>query len=263
MATTESVRILPGEVSGQPRETSEVAKLVLGFSSGAILVVSAVAIIAAALVGTKGEGQRLLETCQMVFNALLPLLGTWVGTVLAYYFSRKNFESASDSVERLVSMTTEQKLKQLSVAQEMLHLPQITSRQVAAGQSAESILLKELFAGFGGKITRMPILDSTGAVLFIVHQSGLFKFLAKKALEGMTKDQIDKLTMKELIDDAELKSWISNIAFVSEAATVAEAKSLMEHRQGCQDLIVTRTGDKAEPLQGWMTNVDIGRLSRA
>ena len=32
---------------------------------------------------------------------------------------------------------------------------------------------------------------------------------------------------------------------------------------GCQDLIVTKTGKKEDPMLGWMTNVDIGRLSKA
>ena len=74
---------------------------------------------------------------------------------------------------------------------------------------------------------------------------------------------IDKLTLQDLVDDAELKNWVSNIAYVSQQASVAEAKNKMEQQPGCQDLIVTKTGRKDEPVLGWMTNVDIGRLSKA
>jgi hypothetical protein len=38
----------------------------------------------------------------LIFNALLPLAGTWVGTVIAYYFSSKNFETANQSMQRVV-----------------------------------------------------------------------------------------------------------------------------------------------------------------
>ncbi|HEY5590898.1 MAG TPA: hypothetical protein VIK55_07750 [Paludibacter sp.] len=34
-----------------------------------------------------------------LFGMLLPLIGTWVGTVLAYYFSKDNFEAASKTDE--------------------------------------------------------------------------------------------------------------------------------------------------------------------
>jgi hypothetical protein len=85
-------------------EITEIAKLVLTISGIVILGVSAIALVGAAIAGAT---QRV-QTSQTALNALLRLLGTWVGAVLAYYFSRKNFESASQSVERMVNLTVEQ-----------------------------------------------------------------------------------------------------------------------------------------------------------
>jgi hypothetical protein len=53
------------------------------------------------------------------------------------------------------------------------------------------------------------------------------------------------------------------IAFVAQDRTVADAKAAMEQIPGCQDVIVTKTGDKAEPMIGWLSNIDISRLSAA
>jgi CBS domain-containing protein len=181
--------------------------------------------------------------------------------VLAYYFSRKNFESASQSVERMVTLTTEQRLGQLLVQKEMLRPGQITVFQIAAGKSPKDVLLKDLRIKLGDKITRIPVVDSNGVVLYIVHQSGLFKFIAEKALAGGAN--IEKLTLQDLVDDAELKNWVTNIVYIPESASVADAKKKMDEQKGCQDLIVTKTGSNAEPMLGWMTNVDIGRLSKA
>lgn len=242
----------------QGPEIAEIAKLVLGISGGAILVISIVALIGAAWSGS----MQFAQTSQLVFNALLPLLGTWVGTVLAYYFSRKNFESASQSVERMVTLTTEQRLGQMFVEKEMMRPGQITVCQIPTGKTPKDILVKDLRSKLGEKITRIPIVNANGVVLYIVHQSGLFKFLAEQALAGKAAD-IEKLTLQDLVDDAELKNWVANIAYISEQASVAEAKGKMEQQAGCQDLIVTKTGSKSEPMLGWMTNVDIGRLSKA
>jgi hypothetical protein len=239
-----------------PPEISEIAKLVLGISGGTIAAIAVIALSGAAVTGA----QQFAQTSQVVFNALLPLMGTWVGTVLAYYFSRKNFETASQSVERLVTLTTEQKLGQLFVQNEMLRPGQITVHQIPTGKSPRDVLLKDIRSILGGKITRIPVVDSSGVVVYIVHQSGLFKFLAERALAKAP--DIDKLTLQDLADDAELKNWISNIAYISEKASVADAKLKMEQQLGCQDLIVTSSGSKTEPMRGWMTNVDIGRLSK-
>jgi hypothetical protein len=71
--------------------------------SGAGIIGISVTLLA---VSAKNDGE-LRQSSRLVFNALLPLLATWVGMVLAYYFSRKNFETASQSVERMVSLTVE------------------------------------------------------------------------------------------------------------------------------------------------------------
>jgi hypothetical protein len=247
----------PATPTDQPPELGEIAKLVLGMAGGAIIGVSVIALAGAAWVGK----DDFLKTSQLVFNALLPLLGTWVGTVLAYYFSRKNFESASQSVERMVNLTADQKLGQILVEKEMLRPALITLYQIPAGKTAKDVLLKDLRGRFGGKITRVPIVDANNVIQYIVHQSGLFKFLAEKALAGAT--DFEALTLQDLVDDAELKSWVTNIAYISEQASVADAKKKMEQQPGCQDLIVTKSGDKSEPILGWMTNADIGRLSKA
>src|SRR6516165_7760807 len=42
----------------------------------------------------------------LVFNALLPLFGTWGGTLLAFYFSKENLDSATRNVNELTRVVT-------------------------------------------------------------------------------------------------------------------------------------------------------------
>lgn len=77
---------------------SEIAKSIVKFSVAGVAALSIVALAVAA----NSSQAALLQTTQMVFASVLPLLGTWVGTVLAFYFSRENFEAANKSVQDLV-----------------------------------------------------------------------------------------------------------------------------------------------------------------
>jgi hypothetical protein len=256
MADENKTPVAGSEPLSRP-ETAQVAKLVLYISGAGILSISVVALAAAAWKGTDVD-----NSAQKVFNALLPLFGTWVGTVLAFYFSSKNFESASQSVERMVNLTVEQKLGKLTVDKEMLPVDKITVFNIPQGKGDKDVSLSDLRGKLGGKITRLPIVDDKGVVKYILHQSGLFKFIADQALTKKGT-QIDALTLEDLVQDAELKNWVVNIAYAPQGVSVAVAKTMMEQREGCQDLVVTKSGDKSEPMLGWMTNVEIGRLSKA
>jgi hypothetical protein len=81
------------------------AFIVVGFSIVGIAVLSGIAIKGA----SAGTGRT--EAIRLVFVSVLPLFGTWVGTVLAYYFARENLREATASVQAASAVTTEQLAK--------------------------------------------------------------------------------------------------------------------------------------------------------
>jgi hypothetical protein len=239
-----------------------IAKHLLIASGAGLILISAVVLIGTACVDPK----EFPKTCQMVFNALLPLLGTWVGTVLAYYFSKSNFEAASRSVENMVQATVDQKLEKLKVDDNMLKKAQVTAITLGAGKGDDSVLLADLRAKLVRPVTRLPVLESTGAVRYIVHQSLIYRFIAEHGLALAAKGNaadVDKLTLADLVGYDDIKPLVTAIARVPSGATVASAKAEMERVANCQDIVVTQTGAAAEPMLGWLTNVDIGKLSKA
>jgi chemotaxis protein histidine kinase CheA len=55
---------------------------------------------------------KKIQVIQYVFTALLPLWGTWMGTVIAFYFSKANFQAANEGVKKLFEqMSPAQKLE--------------------------------------------------------------------------------------------------------------------------------------------------------
>src|SRR5215216_1658496 len=89
--------------------------LALGITTIAILGITCLSVVVVA-----NQDTGVIDRAQNVFNAVLPLFGTWVGTVLAYYFSRENFAAASDSTQQLVRDLKEERLNSTLVADVMI-----------------------------------------------------------------------------------------------------------------------------------------------
>src|SRR5947208_1838203 len=90
---------------------TKLARLIVILSICGVVAISGVAILAA---------DNRSATSQLVFTAVLPLLGTWVGTVLAFYFARENLAAATDSALALqgrAEMTTPVTSVMISAAQ--------------------------------------------------------------------------------------------------------------------------------------------------
>ena len=72
------------------KQRNVIASATLIFSASAITVLAVFTII-----------QRPERTLT-IFNIVLPVFASWVGTILAFYFGRENFESANQQVRELV-----------------------------------------------------------------------------------------------------------------------------------------------------------------
>ncbi len=226
-----------------------------------VLVVSiAVVAVLAAIVLLRGEE---LETAKYVFAVVLPLLGTWVGTVLAYYFSGKNFESASRSVERMAEkLTPMEKLESIPARLKMIPKAQMVLLNITARKPLDKIKIVDdiLQTLIRKKRNRLPILDENDYPKYIIHRSMVDKYLTQKNIEGgLSTDQLKKLSLKDLLDDDEKLRRLFETSFVTikEDANLADAKIEMDKVENCLDVFVTRNGTRNEPVIGWLTNLII------
>lgn len=245
--------------------------LVIGSSIG--VVVLAIVVVGAA--AFKGDATGVKDSAQLIFTAVLPLLGTWVGTVLAFYYSKENFESARQGTLDLVRSIS-QRLSSTSVGEKMMPVGAIVKVAIPDGKSIEDLSLKDINDLFdkaganGQKISRLMIVDSKGACVAMLHRSIWMEMLNTGAKEAqpvnVAADTLAKvLPLKyESRVGSTFKDFITKtIAHVAQDRTVADAKAAMEAKPHCQDVIITGTGKENEPVQGWISNVDISRLSEA
>jgi hypothetical protein len=216
----------------------------------------AVGIVAASIVGVVGlsavailaAGDERPETSRLVFSAVLPLLGTWVGTVLAFYFARANFEAATESTLALAGIETA-----TPVSRVMIPESDFVAYDVGTSERVEDVLLADVRAKMRALTPpsrRLPIRDPSGAVLYVIHDSTLTAYAES---QGLTTTTLDK-NLGELLSDADFKKLVEAIGFVSEKATVADARMEMTSIENCNDVFVTASGKRGERAIGWLTN---------
>lgn len=204
------------------------------------------------------------EKAEGILTQLLPLLGTWVGTVLAFYFSRDNFESAQRSLTGLVDrLTPEQKLQSIKATEAMVSVDAMEKVILGDGDNEGTITLSEIDSIIQSKgRSRVPVLNANKSGRYVIHKSTLYEAIVQK--KSSNNAGIDMTnTLKDLANFSDVKKAIEAIAWVDEQSTLADAKRKMEATPNCQDVFVTATGDKAEPVLGWVTNVEIQKRSQA
>jgi hypothetical protein len=105
-----------------------------------VLVVSALTLAVLAVVVVLQDSTNAM----LVFNVLLPVVASWVGTVLAFYFGRENFEAASKQIRETL-IAAGDKTRQL-VTSIMRPFTQTEHFTIPNQKKDVDVLLSELIA---------------------------------------------------------------------------------------------------------------------
>lgn len=202
-----------------------------------------------------------------ILTIILPLVGTWVGTVLAFYFSRENFVAAAKQTADLVrQITPEQRLQSIAVTEVMLDLLAATTLKLtlktpddAAKIKVKADIVEALLEK--NKRNRLPIVDSSGQILYILHRNYIDQFLLKQSEAGGT--QVADATLQNLIDAEGMKAIFKAFAIVGKDARLIAVKHSMDGNPNCSDAFVTEDGTIASKAVGWITNVMVQEKSTA
>jgi|694.fasta_scaffold56142_2 predicted transcriptional regulator len=179
---------------------------------------------------------------ERLFNLLLPLISTWIGTLLAFYFGRENFEAASKSYDHLINKLTPEILDDILVKQIMIDKFTMVSLNVT-NEMITTFDLKKLHDFLVGiNKSRLPILEDD-KIKYIIHKSTF-------------SDELLKTTPATT-----LNTFITNNPKIKEVETINENKKVEEARKlmndkNCKDLFIVN--DKNEVV-GWITDTQILR----
>ena len=241
--------------------------LARGVTSWALLAILAIAsliILVAGINAIWGSGPervvQFFDISKYVLGVLLPVIGAWVGTVLAFYFGQVNFEAASKSAANLVrQLSPREKLQAEAAGKAMMKINEVTSFKVPPDKTEADITIRELIDdGFERDKSRprqrLPVLDAEGRGKYVLHRSTIDAFVAPKKRPPDVDEST--LSLKDLLEDPKIKDYIVN-SFLPLASdkTLADAKDLMDKNPQCLDILVTQDATKNGIVAGWITNV--------
>ena len=231
-------------------------KWIVGLGVGGVILVSVVAIKYA-------DSDNKDEMACLVFASTLPLLGTWIGTVLAFYFARENLTAASQTTLNALQLAGTFN-EDLPVSALMTPLEKIRPiRRVTSREAAGDLKLSEMYDGPNGMKryaqSRVPIVTEDGsAPLYVVHEPDLDNYAQQVATR--LEDLPDDATLAQLIaQDEKLKKAVETFVTVGPKATVADARQELQRVSECKDVFVTESGTATGTVLGWLTNSDSAR----
>ncbi len=244
------------------QERSTIARVLLYFSIGGLVILAGIVIWAAAA----DPNENVAEISEKIFNALLPLFGTWVGAIVAFYFSRENFESASRSVREIAKQSAAgRQMRTVTVREAMLPVAKMKVTRLAQGETDDQVNLKaRLIDQLKGPISRLPVLEPDGSVKYMIHESELYRFIYESSIAAPAGQDfaIEKATLADFLAfDGMLDIVTKTFAFVGQDGTLADAKAALDKVADGQDVFVTESGQPREPMIGWLANTVFDRYA--
>jgi hypothetical protein len=247
----------------------DIAQKVFTWAGAGLLTISIIIIFTgvAAFILTspdKRSTEDIRTLALTVFNTLVPMFGTWVGTVIAFYFARENYEAAAQSTRELVGQLSDDRLKQISIRQIWIPVGQIVAAQIAIDRTEADITIEQLRSMLDEKVSRVPVWDQDRVVKYILHESLIYKYLALYGAEISSKDgQPRPANLRDLLSRDDFRKFATAISFIGQSDTLADAKRAMEAKPNCRDVFATNAGQGSAPVLGWITNIEIARYSTA
>ena len=199
-----------------------------------------------------------------VFTAIIGLVGTWVGTVLAFYFTKENFDAASASTQKLVdSITTKEKLNLIKVKEAMILLSEIKYLKLESDVKLSEYTLTDIIDKYLSEHNRLPILNADNTIYCIVHKSLIVEFIAEEVIAGKNAAGLNLQLLVH--SDKHGEKILKGFSTVKEDDSLITAKTLMENLSVgkiiCSDIFVTKDGTVKTEVIGWITNVEITKNS--
>jgi hypothetical protein len=203
----------------------------------------------------KENATQFFEMSKYILGVLLPVVAAWVGTVMAFYFGRENFQAASKSVQEMARQATSRdKLDSQTVDRLGLDIGAAATYTLAAGVAPASVTLAMLATAFtknGKTYERLPILNADGSPLCCLHARTLERYELKqlKAVPpGVALHLAGLLT-------AEPKLLTESYATLPRTCKGTDAQAMIG--DFCKDVFITESGTNRSKVLYWITNLDL------
>lgn len=267
----------PGWVKSNQSDAQNREKIALW-----VLIASIAAVVLTSGVVVWQAGNKE-QASQRVMDSTLPLYGTWVGTILAFYFSRNAFEAASNATTRnatLFQQVTSGLTSASPPPDNVLAKISLKSlaNNLAFSQNDREKSLQEVLKDLTDKNRyRTIVVDADKKYITLVQRLNIQAFLTPPGTSPEDDQQLSSLplTPSETLPEDKQKSssptledylkWRNSqgeqakptVVFLPQNATLADADAKLKETPGCRDVIVTTDGQETSPVVVYVTDTDI------
>ncbi len=188
-------------------------------------------------------------TMEKIFSTLIPLFATWVGTVLAFYFGKENFDIAAKRYDKIIDRLSPDVLDDVKVSQIMIAKKTMVYKTLA---EVEKETIQNLIKFLNDiKKSRLPILKDD-KITYVVHKSTFLN-----AIGTLKPEEVSKLSFKDFIGNAENKAKVSSFETFKEDVILEKIRLAITKNEAIKDVFIT---DKDSKVVGWLTDTLILRF---
>ena len=193
-----------------------------------------------------------------VFSTVLPVVATWVGTVLAFYFGSENFRQAAQSTREAISSQSAARKKITDIMIPYERIGRLGADNEAAAETSLSML--DVVHTLSAAAPRVIVFNpKTQTPIYVIRSDSppmppnwvTPDYAAGSALP-------DNAKLKDYLDynNGENRNDARKFRFVDVNATPEAAIALMK-REGVDDLFITSDGQPTSRVLGWVATQDL------
>lgn len=200
-----------------------------------VIFLSISAMMAVALIAIYNDKS---ETAENIFNQILPVVAAWVGTILAYFFGRENFEAATKKYGEVIDKINPNRLAaHVSIEQIMIVYESIFFETDTSKDAQDTISILETY-----RKSRFPIFKGSNKdrIAHLLYRQDMISF--------MDANKGTKKTIQELIDAKITKKYIT----IDKSLSLKDVKTKMEENQ-VLDGFITNNGMEDGRVEGYVT----------
>jgi hypothetical protein len=239
---------------------ARVAPIVLLIGSTAIVALALALIISfvvlAPLTGFSQIQQKIDTLLSGVFSTVLPVLATWVGTVLAFYFGSENFRQAAQNTRDVLNDQLASKKKITDV---MVPYERIARLPADTADAADALPMSDVINTMSAAATRVIVFNTKNQTPIYVIRSSSPPMPDKWMTSDYKESDASKgKSIKDYLaeNNNANKADAVNFRFVDENATPQVVLAMMT-KEGVDDVFITKDGQKTSRVLGWVAAHDL------
>ena len=197
------------------------------------------------------------KSMSFIGQSLLPLWGTWVGAVLAYYFGKSNFETTTRTYQNIIDkITPEEKISSINVCNVMIPITKMVSLSFERDMNKSITNILQM-PKFDRDYSHFPVFSNSNTLKYIINRCEFTRYIAEKVVANTNNDEIKNISLQFFVNDVVNRNTdarLEDVVFVSKNATLLEAKRMMESNKDCDIVFISHSGDSSENVIGAITN---------